>query len=67
MNVEYFSNVLRKDFEVYKLFYDVFVCAIVGLRHFDLVVLNWTTGQEENTLATCSDEAIAFLGFENSY
>jgi len=67
MNAEYFSNVLRNDFEVYKLFYDVFVCAIVGMRHFDSVVLNWTTGQEENTLATCSDEAMALLGFENSY
>jgi len=67
MNAEYFSNVLRNDFEVYKLFYDVFVRAIVGMRHFDSVVLNWTTGQEENTLATCSDEAMALLGFENSY
>ena len=67
MNLEYFSNVLKNNFEVYKLFYNVFVYAIIGIRYFDSVILNWTTSQEENTLATCSDEAMAPLGLENSY
>jgi len=67
MNAEYFAKTLREDFEVYKLFYDVFVRAIVGMRRFDSIVSNWTKGDRENTLATCSDEAMALLGFENSY
>ena len=67
MNAEYFVKTLREDFEVYKLFYDVFVRAIVGMRKFDSIVLNWIKGDRENTLATCSDKAMALLGFGNSY
>ena len=59
---------MRRDYAVYSFFYRKLIPAIVGKRFFGRIMKDFKPEtMDENSLCTYSDEALASLGFDNSY
>ena len=67
LHAEFYVDNMRDENGHYFEFFNVFVRQVVSKKEFDASCLTWKKGDQDNDIATISDEALALLCFENQF